>query len=593
MTDSRLQAHAEPNENPVYRLDLSAKAAGREKLGPLESTYVYAHEGVRLALDVVRPMGDSADHKRNIILVMTCYGRGKNGETSNQYADLFVPEGYAVVVGDVRGTGASFGVWPGHRSREEILDFSYVLDWIASQPWSTGNVLAYGVSYTANSADLIASRNHPALKGIVPRYVDYDIFFETYPGGVPNLTLDRWSRLVESLNRDENSEINADRASTLRAGIRPVGSQAELTAALQEHARAPSFQPVEQTTSFDDWLSRRSGFDFSPQASADLISQSGVPIQNWGSWFDSGSPLGSIRRFLLQSNPMNIILGPWNHGGRKPYDPLRTDVQDYAPIMAVQHANDIRFIDACFTGQAALQADKVIHYYTCGEGSWKSTRSWPVPAVRQRWHIASGSRLSSSPSDTGYDTLQVDRELGDVLSNRWDTNGGIGTWEIDYGDRRQFDAARLAYTSDPLQSDMEITGHPVVDLNITSTREDGIFFVYLEAVKPDGTSCYLTEGQLRARHRKVWAASPFAALGPQQSYLESDAEPLTPGEPTRLAFMLLPMSALIPAGYSLRVCVAGSESTSFANIPADGAPPQLQFHRGPHGCYIDLPVVER
>nr|WP_281024519.1 CocE/NonD family hydrolase [Rhizobium sp. CCGE531] len=164
---------------------------------------------------------------------------------------------------------------------------------------------------------------------------------------------------------------------------------------------------------------------------------------------------------------------------------------------------------------------------------------------------------------------------------------------MDYRDRRQFDAARLAYTSEPLQNDLEITGHPVVDLNITSTREDGIFFVYLEAVKPDGTSCYLTEGQLRARHRKVWTASPFGALGPQQSYLESDAEPLTPGEPTRLAFTLLPISALIPADYSLRVCLAGSESTSFANVPADGEPPQLKLHRGPHGCYIDLPVVER
>ncbi|WFU06713.1 CocE/NonD family hydrolase (plasmid) [Rhizobium sp. CB3171] len=162
-----------------------------------------------------------------------------------------------------------------------------------------------------------------------------------------------------------------------------------------------------------------------------------------------------------------------------------------------------------------------------------------------------------------------------------------------HGDRRQFDPVRLAYTSDPPESGLEITGHPVVDLNITSTREDGIFLVYLEGAKPDGTSCYLTEGQLRARHRKVWAASPFAALGQQQSYLESDAEPLTPGEPTRLEVTLLPMSALIPAGYSLRVCLAGSESTSFANVPADGAPPQLKFHRGPHGCYIDLPVVER
>ncbi|MER8811228.1 CocE/NonD family hydrolase [Mesorhizobium australicum] len=577
----------------LYRLDLNATGEGRDKLGELSSVYVPAHDGVRIALDVTRPMGDTADTKRDTILVMTCYGRGKEGEPSNAYADLFVPHGYAVVVGDVRGTGASFGMWPGHRSREEILDFSYILDWIAAQPWSTGNVVAYGMSYTANSADLIASRNHPMLKGIVPRWVDYDIFYETWPGGAPNLTLDRWSELVESLNRNRNSKINANRAGNLRAGIRPVGSQAELAEALLDHGQAPSYQSVTKITFKDEWLSKVRGFDFSPGAAADLISKSGVPIQNWSSWFDSGSAQGSVRRFLLQSNPMNVIIGPWNHCGRKAYDPLRPDVDNLVPTMASQQANDFRFIDGCLSGQALSQPDKVIHYYTCGEGVWKSTRSWPVPATRQRWFIASGFRLTPSPEESGFDTLRVDREFGDVLSNRWDTNGGSGTWEVDYGDRQQHRAGRLSYTSAPLQRGFEITGHPVVELNVSSTREDGIFFVYLEAVRPDGVSCYLTEGQLRGLHRKVWEGSPFSILGPQQSYFKSDAEPLVLGQPAKLAFTLLPISALLPAGYRLRVCLAGSESTSFANVPSDGDAPELQFHRGVEGCYIDVPVVER
>ncbi|WP_018325874.1 CocE/NonD family hydrolase, partial [Rhizobium giardinii] len=329
-------ADVRTEQKSVFRFDLDAESQGTDNLGELNSVYVPAHGGVRIALDVTRPMGDSDSTKRDTILVMTCYGRGKKDDPSNFYADLLVPHGYSVVVGDVRGTGASFGVWPGHRSREEVLDFSYILDWIAAQPWSTGNVLAYGMSYTANSADLIASRNHPALKGIVPRYVDYDIFYETWPGGAPNLTLDRWSELVESLNRDKNSKNNSNRSSNLRAGIRPVGSDAELAAALLEHGQAPSFLSVSNITSKDEWLSQISEFDFSPQAAADLISKSGVPIQNWSSWFDSGTAQGSIRRFLLQSNPMNVIIGPWNHCGRKAYDPLRPDVDELVPTMESQ-----------------------------------------------------------------------------------------------------------------------------------------------------------------------------------------------------------------------------------------------------------------
>ncbi|MBY3143181.1 CocE/NonD family hydrolase [Rhizobium laguerreae] len=586
-------ADASEKLNPVFWFDMEAKAIGTGNVGEVTSVYVPAHGGVRIALDVTRPMGDSESTKRDTILVMTCYGRGKKDDPSNSYADLLVPHGYSVVVGDVRGTGASFGVWPGHRSREEIMDFNYILDWIVAQPWSTGNVVAYGMSYTANSADLIASRSHPALKGIVSRYVDYDIFFETWPGGVPNLTLDRWSELVESLNRDKNSKDNSNRSKNLRAGIRPVGGDAELAAALLGHGQAPPFLSVSKITFKDEWLSQISEFDFSPQAAADLISKSGVPIQNWSSWFDSGAAQGSIRRFLLQSNPMNVIIGPWNHCGRKAYDPLRADVDQVVPTMASQEGSDIRFMTWCFNGQAVNQPDKLIHYYTCGEGIWKSTRSWPVAAALQRWYMAGGSRLTSSPDEMGSDLLQVDRESRDVLTNRWDTNGGIGTGEVDYGDRQQFAAARLSYTSEPLAQELEITGHPMVELNISSTREDGIFFVYLEAVRPDGVSCYLTEGQLRAVHRKVCNESPFSVLGPQQSYLRSDAEPLTPGKPTVLAFTLLPISALLPPGYKLRVCLAGSESTTFANVPLDGAAPEVKFHRGPGGCYIDLPVVER
>ncbi|UVK48633.1 CocE/NonD family hydrolase (plasmid) [Mesorhizobium sp. AR07] len=587
-------AEAQETRGSIFGLDLRGEAAQPHKVGLLESVYVPARDGVGLALDVVRPRGDSANTKRNTILVMTCYWRGKKGSPSNEYADLFAPHGYAVVVGDVRGTGASFGVWPGHRTRDEIMDYSDVLDWIVAQPWSSGKVVGYGNSYTGNSADWMASLGHPALKGIVPRFVDYDIYEDiSFPGGVDNLTQLQWDSKVKNLN--QNVFANNSGEGQPSQGVRPVGREAELGAALREHEGAASPPPLQQVTDKDEWLALFSGFDRSPQAAAGRISRSGVPIQNWGSWFDSVSAEGSIRRFLLQSNPMTVIIGPWNHGASIANDPLCPAGEEIVPTVATQVANWIRFADACFNGEAAGERGKVLHYYTLGEGAWKSTRSWPVPATRQRWYMASGSRLSSSPDKTGFDSLQVDPELGDVISNRWETNGGaLGKMDkVDYGDRREFGAARLTYTSEPLTRDLDITGHPVVQLDITSTREDGAFFVYLEAVKPDGVSCYLTEGHLRALHRKVWTGSPFSVLGPQHSYLKRDAEPLTPGKPAILIFTLQPISALVPAGYRLRVVLAGSVKDTFANVPADGPPPFLKFHRGPAGCYIDLPIIGR
>ena len=133
------------------------------------------------------------------ILIMTRYWRAEEGREPSgpwQPAKLkadgvrfWVSHGFAVVIGDVRGTGASFGVWPHHRSRDETRDFSEIIDWIAGQPWSDGQVAGFGSSFSANTADWMAERNHPALKAVISRFPDYDPYADLYlPGGLPTPT---------------------------------------------------------------------------------------------------------------------------------------------------------------------------------------------------------------------------------------------------------------------------------------------------------------------------------------------------------------------------------------------------------------------
>lgn len=85
-----------------------------------------------------------------------------------------------------------------------------MLDWIVAQRWSTGRVVGYGLSYTANTADWMAERNHPALKGIVPRFTDYDPYEDIwFPGGIRNAFVgERWGDHVKSLDR--NVKVNED-----------------------------------------------------------------------------------------------------------------------------------------------------------------------------------------------------------------------------------------------------------------------------------------------------------------------------------------------------------------------------------------------
>jgi putative CocE/NonD family hydrolase len=58
--------------------------------------------------------------------------------------ERFVPDGYALVRVDVRGTGRSPGFME-LLSRRETLDYNQCIEWAAAQPWSSGKVGLSGV----------------------------------------------------------------------------------------------------------------------------------------------------------------------------------------------------------------------------------------------------------------------------------------------------------------------------------------------------------------------------------------------------------------------------------------------------------------
>ena len=151
---------------------------------------------VALAIDVYVPRAKASSERQAYptIVVFTPYYRrfrmrpGGAGEVSpgaGKLRDLFVPRGYALVVVDVRGTGASFGTRDSFRSPKEREDSREVVDWIVAQPWSDGLVGSTGVSYLGAAADFLASTGHTAVKAIAPLFSVWDTYADNYfPGGL-------------------------------------------------------------------------------------------------------------------------------------------------------------------------------------------------------------------------------------------------------------------------------------------------------------------------------------------------------------------------------------------------------------------------
>jgi hypothetical protein len=126
---------------------------------------------------------------------------------------------------------------------------------------------------------------------------------------------------------------------------------------------------------------------------------------------------------------------------------------------------------------------------------------------------------------------------------------------------------------------------------LTSPAADVDVFAYLEEVLPDGTSQYVTEGQLRASHRAL-ARAPYDRLGlPYHRSFAADSRALVPDELTELVFDLHPTSILFHAGNRIRLTITGADKDTF-DTPIQSPPPTIFVSRGGAAAsYVELPII--
>ena len=95
----------------------------------------------------------------------------------------------------------------------------------------------------------------------------------------------------------------------------------------------------------------------------------------------------------------------------------------------------------------------------------------------------------------------------------------------------------------------------------------------MEDVAPDGKVTYVTEGMLRAVHRKISEdPEPYVMLGPNHSFKKKDAMPLVPGEVSEIEFKLFATSVQIKKGHRIRISLAGADDSIFTRFPKEGTP---------------------
>lgn len=531
-------------------------------------------DGVVLEATLVLP--ESTDRRHPVILVRTPYGRRQHLEEARFWAS----HGYAAMVQDTRGKFGSGG---------EYIPFFYehddgmaTLDWIVDQDWSNGSVGMWGSSYLAFCQLILASSGHPALKSIVPISGWLQDDGQIMHGGANHIMLSLpWILHEESQTNRSIADVDLDEMFEYLPLIDVFSSMGIESKIWNEE------------------------FDFShlDAYSARDIQIPALHITAWND-FVHGAALSVYAQ--AKEGPgasyQKLMVGPWAHDQ---WWTTYTEVgdEDFGPASAMGRERLMKLTLDWFNSTMGSRSEDIpewpdVRLFVMGANEWKDYGTWPPSQVRYRkLFIGSETGANSSagngymsaapPPKRGYDTYLFDP------MNPVPTYGGANMHFflhlVGVKDQREIEERDdvLVYTTEPLESDMEIAGPIRAVLYVATEGKDTDFTAKLVQVRPNGYARIIEEGIIRASYRNGM----------------DERELLVPGEVYRLTVELGSTAIRIPQGHRLRVEVSSSNFPKFDRNPNTGEDPlrasvlekvtQTVYHGGDYPSHIVLPVVEQ
>ena len=574
-----------------------------------ESLYLPMSDGCRIAIDVLHPTRDGQviDGQSPTVLHATPYRRSfeisgragtaaryaeqlrsmEPGELVTQYEERpiardLIHHGYRFVSVDIRGTGASFGAEYGD-SWLAGQDMAAVIDWICEQSWSSGRVGMVGISYEGMLQFFTAAHQPDGLKCIAPQYPGLP---QCYVDG--GLAISSFARVWESLHKgiSENepaAPVDGPDGERLRA-------EADSERSPDRYRWVETFsdmdpRDVTRMSSYDGLLRTRPRPDLGLGAvasgwfdSCDIINQSGVPTYLVTGWWDLTFPGYLIDAFNRLDLPKKLIVGPWNHG--QGGDPELLRWFDYW----------LKDIDN------GVMDEPTVHYGASepsGATVWKSAPRLPLPEARYQTQWLTRDGGLSRARAAGAQLLSYDVDHGVSLGRLSRHSYYVDDMYINTVDLNARAERCLAFTSEPLTEDIEITGWPAVELDVTTTSDRGAVVVTLEQLGLDGSAAYLSEGFLNFAHRRT-GDDPGGHEGPVwHSWSKADLTSVNPGAAMDIQVEMYPISCIVRAGDRLRLTIAAADEDNLI-VPTQSDEATLTITvGGERGSRLLLPTVNR
>jgi uncharacterized protein len=508
----------------------------------VEEAWIPMSDGVRLAATLYMPDEPLAGGSPPILEYLPYRKDDGLLERDHRLYGYLVARGFVGARVDLRGTGRSQGNLPaGEYTEQEHRDGLEVIAWLAQQPWSTGTVGMWGISWGGFNAIQVAALGPPALKAIVAVDASDDLFHDDihYVDGL--MHLDEYELMIDQWN--------------------PM-------------TRAPDFPTDEDSlhARFDadpwlpSWLRNQRDGPFWRRASLRPdYERLRIPALLVGGWYDGYRD--SIPRMMEHvPAPTRAIVGPWNH----------TWPHSAEPGPAIEWREEVvRWWDHWLRGRdTGLLGDPPVRTFvrdwhppdptlTVIPGRWRADATWPPEGLHHLdMHLAqNGSLTASAPNDDAVRRLPYRPTVG--------AEAGVWWGELTV-DQATLDAACLMFDSLPLDEDLVVLGPPEAVMYAAVDAPLAHFFVRVCDVAPDERSTLVSGGGLNGAHRRS-AAHP---------------EPLEPGRVEELRVPLRFTSWVFPAGHRIRVAVSNALWPMIWPTPH---PLTLELRTGP--SRVRLPIV--
>lgn len=602
---------------------VSASAAGADEVIVSRNVNVTMRDGAVLSADIYRP-GAHAEAGRWPTLVMrTPYG--KRGDAD--MARFFAAHGYAVVVQDVRGRGASAGVFYPYRSphrnraRGEAEDSYDTIEWAAARPWSNARIGTLGASYQAATqmALLHNARLPPHLVTMAPGFVASSYYGQgAYAGGALLLSHD-----LDYLSALAVQNLARRRPPDRRGQARLRAARTTLSQRLWQLPVSP-YGPLADVDI--DWLSQ--GWFAHPtyddywraQDHRSVYSRVDIPVLVYGGWYDifdqgdiqTWQGIHDRARSAAARRAVSLVMGPYTHvragqtcqgavNGHAYCFPDNARYDEKAMLLAWF---DRQLKDR--SPRASGDTPPPVRLYVPGLDAWVGGRVFPLAGTHyQRLYLSStgnarvdrlaepGQLLDHPPSAQPPDRYRYDpaHPVPTVAGFNTHTVGGVGDRSQAYGGRRDI----LVYQTPPLAQDLAVVGPITLTLYASTSAVSTDFDAVISDVAPNGSigGLWVTEGVRRGGIGDV-SADPRRA----ESYARR--RPLVPGHIDRWEIALWPTARVFARGHRLRIDIASSNFPRYSRNLNTGegvegthmiTARQSVYHDAAHPSHLTLPVV--